>query len=369
MPPRLPALDQLRALAMLAGVAFHAALAHSPLMQPFWPATDRSQAAWLDLGLWPLHLVRMPLFFVLAGYFAAWQLQRRGMAGLMQNRARRVLVPLLVGVPLLHWAMSSMVLMAAERLQHPPPLLLLVRRAVAEDWPMPPPGTGHLWFLYYLLLFTLLVWVGRNLLSGEWKQRLRAMPLRAWVLLLPVLLLLPLHSVPAPHPAPESLLPQFWALGFYGAFFLLGFVGQGHLQRLAEPRLWAALLLAGLSAAAGYMALLQPVKPTASWPLAFASACASVWLTLAAIGLAQRYLNRASNAMRYLADASYWVYLVHLPMLLALQLALLDQAWPWFFKLPLVLGLTLALSLLSFELLVKQGRLGQWLLGRPQMGS
>jgi hypothetical protein len=41
-------------------------------------------------------------------------------------------------------------------------------RALAEGWPMPPPGTGHLWLLYYLLL-----------------------------------------TVPAPHPALESLLPQF----------------------------------------------------------------------------------------------------------------------------------------------------------------
>ena len=61
------ALDNLRALAMLAGVVFHAALAHSPLLAPIFPTADTSQAAWLDALLWPLHLVRMPLFFVIAG--------------------------------------------------------------------------------------------------------------------------------------------------------------------------------------------------------------------------------------------------------------------------------------------------------------
>ncbi len=369
MPPRLHALDNLRALAMLVGVLFHAALAHSPLVQAFWPAADRSQAAGLDLWLWPLHLVRMPIFFVLAGYFAAWQLERRGMAGLMADRARRVLLPLVVGVPLLHWSMSALVQHAALNLQHPPPILLLVRRALEEGWPMPPPGTGHLWFLYYLLLFTVLLWVGRNLLPAALAQRLRALPLSAWVLGLPLLLAVPLHSVPAPHPAPESLLPQFWAIGFYGAFFLLGYLGQGWLYRMAALRLSLALLLAGVAASAVFLALLKPLTETASWPLALASAAAAVWLTLAFIGLAQRFLAHASAGMRYLADASYWVYLVHLPMLLALQLAWLDQDWPWQLKLPLAVFVTKLLALLSFELWVRRGWFGRALLRRKRFSA
>ncbi len=353
---------------MIAGVLFHATLAHSPLVQPFWPAADRSQAEGLDLWLWPLHLVRMPLFFVLAGYFAAWQLERRGMAGLMADRARRVLVPLLLGVPILHWAMSTMVRTAAENLQHPAPILLLVRRALAEGWPMPPPGTGHLWFLYYLLLFTVLLWVGRNLLPAGLAQRLRALPLWVWVLGLPLLLAVPLHSVPAPHPAPESLLPQFWAIGFYGAFFALGYLVQSRLHCLSELRRSGSLLLAGLAASAVFLALLKPLSLSPSWSLALASAAAAVWLTLAFIGMAQRYLAGSNAGMRYLADASYWVYLVHLPILLGLQLAWLDQDWPWQVKLPLALAVTMLLALLSFELWVRRGWLGWALLGRKRGG-
>ena len=75
------------------------------------------------------------------------------------------------------------------------------------------------------------------------------------------------------------------------------------------------------------------------------SAAASVWLTLALLGLGQRFLDSRNRPLRYLADAAYWLYLVHLPLLFALQLAWLDQPWPWFLKLPLALGLTLALGL------------------------
>ena len=41
---RLPAMDNLRALAMLAGVVFHAALAYSPLMHPIWPLADAGRS-------------------------------------------------------------------------------------------------------------------------------------------------------------------------------------------------------------------------------------------------------------------------------------------------------------------------------------
>ena len=37
---RIHYMDNLRALAMLAGVVFHAAFAYSPLMHPLWPAAD-----------------------------------------------------------------------------------------------------------------------------------------------------------------------------------------------------------------------------------------------------------------------------------------------------------------------------------------
>ena len=67
---RLHYMDHLRALAMLAGVLFHAALAYSPLMSGVFPTADRQNSVWVDVVVWGLHLVRMPLFFFVAGFFA-----------------------------------------------------------------------------------------------------------------------------------------------------------------------------------------------------------------------------------------------------------------------------------------------------------
>ena len=68
---RIHSMDNLRALAMLAGVVFHAALAYSPLMHPVWPAADAGRSVVVDAVAWFLHMFRMPVFFAVAGFFAA----------------------------------------------------------------------------------------------------------------------------------------------------------------------------------------------------------------------------------------------------------------------------------------------------------
>ncbi|MBL8246497.1 MAG: acyltransferase family protein, partial [Rhodanobacteraceae bacterium] len=113
---RVHALDHLRALAMLAGVLFHAALAHSPLLHPWWPVADREHSPVVDALVWLPHLLRRPLFFLVAGYFAALVLQRRGMAGLARQRVRRILVPFLVAWPIVHLSIAAATTWAAENI-------------------------------------------------------------------------------------------------------------------------------------------------------------------------------------------------------------------------------------------------------------
>src|SRR3546814_3795136 len=104
------------------------------------------------------------------------------------------------------------------------------------DRPPMPPNTAHLWFLYYLLLFGVLHWVARTLGLGRLGQWLVRRP-PAWLLAgLPLPLLPALASVSAPHPAPDGLLPQFWAIVFYGSFFALGTLVHGQPDWLARAR-------------------------------------------------------------------------------------------------------------------------------------
>jgi peptidoglycan/LPS O-acetylase OafA/YrhL len=105
-------LDALRAVAMLLGIVLHAALSFFP---SFWMVTDRSQNDGFAVVFSAIHGFRMPLFFVMSGFFSAMLLSRRGCGALVKHRFFRVFLPLVAGlftlVPLTNWvstiAMSS----------------------------------------------------------------------------------------------------------------------------------------------------------------------------------------------------------------------------------------------------------------------
>jgi glucan biosynthesis protein C len=363
---RLHAMDNLRALAMLAGVLFHAALAYSPLIHPYFPTADRAQSAWVDVLAWFFHLFRMPVFFVVAGYFASRMLARRGMGGLIRDRLWRIVLPFAVFLPLITWALAASTAHAVATVRHPSPVLAwLAEIGQLADPPRLPPGTGHLWFLWYLMFFYVLLWIARTLGLGRVAPLLRAQ--RPWMLLTaaPLLLAVALTPVSAPHPAPEGFLPQFWALGFFGAYFAAGCLLHGHeavLDRLGRIAPW--LVLASLALHLVFLRLLAqqppgPANPTASAAAAVVQAYISVWMTVACLVAARALLSRRRATLRYLADAAYWIYLVHLPILFVVQYRLMDLELPWWQKFAVAVGATFAASLLGYELLVRRTPLGR----------
>lgn len=93
---------------MLLGIAYHAALslsANSP-----WFVQDTQQSSLLYYFEAASHGFRMPLFFVISGFFTAWLCDKRGLRGLWSNRLQRIFLPCLLGlitiVPLTNWSVG-----------------------------------------------------------------------------------------------------------------------------------------------------------------------------------------------------------------------------------------------------------------------
>jgi peptidoglycan/LPS O-acetylase OafA/YrhL len=82
------------------------------------------------------------------------------------------------------------------------------------------------------------------------------------------------------------------------------------------------------------------------------------------IGAAVRFLTAENPAIRYVADASYWIYIAHIPVLLMLQATFQPLDLPWFAKFPMTLGLSFALLFVSYELLVRYSFVGAILNGQ-----
>ena len=367
-PGRFHYMDNLRALAMLSGVLFHAALAYSPLTHAFIPTADSEQSAAVDLCIWFLHLFRMPLFFLVAGFFAAMLVEKRGLGGLFRNRLRRIALPLVIFWPLVYAALNYSTLQAAATVRNPSPLLAIIRQfSQTGGLPEQLPGTSHLWFLYYLLFFYVLVWSAKNFELEKLGKFVRGLS-PTWLLgLLPLLLVPALASVSAPNPAPESFIPQFWAFGFYGPFFAFGYLLFGHeamIERLRPTAPW--LLAASLVLYGAFWYLMNRQSPnaqdpSASLPIALLEAYLSVWMTVACLIAGRSLLNRGNAVLRYLSDASYWTYIVHLPILFAIQYRLLDVELPWGIKFAASVLATFGLCLLSYHALVRRTFIGDLL--------
>ena len=89
-------LDALRAFAMLLGIGLHGFMSFVPIPLPVWPAQDVNQHNGYLFALHAIHGFRLQLFFLVSGFFTAMMFRQRGLRGLINHRAKRILLPLVV---------------------------------------------------------------------------------------------------------------------------------------------------------------------------------------------------------------------------------------------------------------------------------
>jgi peptidoglycan/LPS O-acetylase OafA/YrhL len=380
---RLHALDLVRASALLLGIVFHAALPFIPDYE-LWLVMDDARSwpvAWL--AFW-LHSFRMATFFLLAGFFGHMVLGRRGTRGFVKDRAGRILAPLLIfWLPVL--VLFALALAFAAWLgaipvpeEPPPPPELTV-----AGWPL-----THLWFLYMLLivyLATLLLRGAvaaidrRGALRGAVDRRLSALlrlPFALPLLLaVPVALLLLRHpgwaewwGIPTPD---VGLVPNAAALGSFGLAFAVGWLAHrldGGLAPLAKQ--WPLYLPAAtaMTVACGVLTSGADFAPQFEGQVRTAYAAlyaASIWLwTFGLIGAALRFIRAESPTVRYLADSSYWLYIVHLPLIVALEAVVAKWPLPAEIKLVLIVAAGMAVMLATYRWFVRSTFVGALLNGR-----
>ncbi|RCK68502.1 acyltransferase [Desertihabitans brevis] len=369
-------MDALRAGALLLGIVLHTLMPFVPGIG--WLVVDSETSVVAGIPVMVIHLFRMHLFMMLAGYLGRMVLHRRGPTSYLRDRTLRILLPLVA-----FWAPAVLG-------------LGLVAGAVAL-WrgtppPQPPPTAGpppplaelppgQLWFLAVLMQCVLVVVVVRAVAvrllgadrAGRVSARLGAVlvaPAGVLLAALPYLVALLLQGMPEAGIAqPLTVLPQLVPLTAYLGAFLVGWwlhASSEALQRLAGR--WRVHLgLAVLLSAALVLSYGVPV-PEAARSVVVAAAG---WLWVyGLVGLCVRHLDQPRPAVRYLADASYWMYLVHLPLVVAVEGFLLaDLTLPIVVKLVLTWALSGVLMVASYDLLVRSTWVGRWLNGhrRPRV--
>ena len=85
---------------------------------------------------------------------------------------------------------------------------------------------------------------------------------------------------------------------------------------------------------------------------------------LGLLGLGARWFSRSRPAVRYVSESSYWLYVMHLPLVLFLQVSMAHVPWPWSLKLATVLVVVLSVLLVSYHACVRFTAIGLLLNGR-----
>jgi hypothetical protein len=238
----------------------------------------------------------------------------------------------------------------------------------------------HLWFLWMLLWFCLLaapvLWVGRRLpaASAAVTGVLAHLGGAPWGF---AVLALPLAAVGAIYPqdvvVPSgAFVPPLAEWLHNGLFFVLGWALWRHQQALFAlyTRRWAAFALAGvpLFLATGVLVEAQRAGQWPGWNLPLCIAWVyngASWLwSFAFIGLFLRYLQRPQPVLGYLADSSYWVYLLHLPLTIGFGALLFGAPLPALLKMVLNVAATTAVCLASYHLFVRYTAVSSLLNGK-----
>jgi peptidoglycan/LPS O-acetylase OafA/YrhL len=242
------------------------------------------------------------------------------------------------------------------------------------------PNLHHLWFLWFLILFVLcfapVAWLADRL---AWKRDVDTGRARwpGWLMwsLVPLVVLPQLNmrsgeTIPAFGPDTSlGWIPDPVVFAYYLLFFTFGILLYGRRTRAGAPRVdslghrWWLLLPLAL------VVLLAALETTFGRDdlevLAGSLQVAYAWLMVFGLtGLFRAVLSTEHRSVRYLSDASYWMYLIHLTLVIALQELVRTWDLPAGVKFAFIVVTTCAILLITYQLLVRYTPIGTLLNGK-----
>ncbi len=368
---RIHSLDALRAIMMMLGIVLHATEPYSLGDDVFWPKDPNARGLSLNYIFGIIHIFRMPIFFMIAGFFGALLFYERGPAAMLKNRFIRILLPFLVFVALLQPIITSTFGHMSEVFQYP--VSDLVTRLTVL-----PQITYHLWFLYYLIFITaasfLLALLFRRfpVLTSRISNSFEWFMWKRW-LFIPVFSIIIFFMLVWMWdywaPTSVSFVPDVKVLLFYSIFYFLGWVlfKSKHLLTGMMRGDWLLLAIAVLIFTLRFF-----YRSYVGDILYGALNAIIIWFfVFGIIGLFVRYASGNSPRMRYISDASYWVYLIHLPLVALFATLIVGWPLPAFVKFFIVSLFTTIACFASYHFLVRSTFVGKFLNGRryPMKGQ
>ncbi|WP_203855817.1 acyltransferase family protein [Plantactinospora mayteni] len=376
--PHLHYLDNLRVAMILLVVIHHAAQAYGP---PDWWYFRGDQHTGVLATLSAVGgSFRMSLLFFAAAYLVPRSHDRRGGWGFTRGRLKRLGVPFLIGAATI---MPALMYTYYVQYRDYPPIsfgryyldVFLGLGQRPADWTgpsWPDLQFGHLWFIQNLLalslLYVLFRWTGGLLSHRRTRHtpaRLIRTPGHRALVLFTVTVAAAAFVVRIRYPLDmwvpllDFIQAEPARLVQYAAFFAAGVLAYRHdwLSRLSR-RTGYTWLAVGVALAAVLFGTGVDTPFFAPGGLSWASACWTLVETFMGVGLCVGLLTLFrekvaghSRLTRSLAGDSYAIYLVHLPIVVALQFAFAHARLPVLVTFAVVAILAMAASAVAAHLL------------------
>ncbi len=317
--------DFIRASLMLLGIPLHAACIYVPDIQWSVRSPDTSEAvSWLWSAL---QTFRMPVFFVMAGYFAAMILARRESGEWLKGRIERLIYPLVFGSLLLNpfQLLAQSYSRAFESGES-----FTLGAALTDSMYLGPHWLKHLWFLMVLIELTVLHYLLRNHLNKDFWDRLNALVAKAPGVVIVTYMLLVIATVLGSGLMSQKLdvLVKDGVVGLFMvhnliANFLYYMLGMSLLHCPAVRQIfirrcpWVAV-----AACLGMIAyiLILPYRPSNSWKIAITivRCLTALFMAQVLISVSYSYVKSAGKITQTLIDSSLMIYLFHVPIICVL---------------------------------------------------
>jgi glucans biosynthesis protein C len=379
---RFYALDALRAIMMLLGLVIHTGVTYMPHESPV--RTVMAKETWI--GFFPvinlIHSFRMPVFFIVAGYFGALLFFRKGPLEMLQNRVLKILLPLIAGVLILYPIIYFSFIFSSARIAGDPSALDKAWQSI-QSGSFLPYRLSHLWFLYDLMLFSIassaIAWLFHKATSIQSivNRIARYILVRPFLRIVLVAILFYIGLLINKEYTLHTNV-SFWIdrnlLYCYFLFYLIGWMV--YRTDLLYALQWNPLLQLVIALVLFCISMYIELEVTASWTfqaLQMINAMVTSLMTFGVIAWFLTYCNAYSKAMAYIMDAADFVYLIHVPISIVIPGLLANSGLHPILQFFITISCTITICFGVYHLMVRKSFIGKFLNGKlfsfPVTGS
>ncbi|MFM1905567.1 MAG: hypothetical protein RIT32_363 [Actinomycetota bacterium] len=297
-----------------------------------------------------IHAFRMPAFFFIAGFFAAMLFHKYGAGGLVLHRLKRVLLPLVIFWPLT--VLAFQLIFAISTTGNVAP----AEQDFIEFY--------HLWFLAYLLYVTVAAIVIVKLLPMVFLRSVKLLDYKFFQLVIYIVFTLSLAAIPftleldGTLKTASAVAPDNSMIVFYLIIFLLGWLAfQNKIMLTNYKKFWYLFLIVGLI---GYFVHLATAEDL-DFDYRVVYFGASLSLSFAILGIVLNLISGQSKLVSYISQSSYWIYIVHLPIVFLMLILLDEYQLTIGVRFLFVLIGTTVISVASYQFLVRGKPIGRLL--------